>query len=191
MKKSARGKNSNRNNSLMNNVSLEVQDVPMVVDVLSVVLIVGLLVLVNSNLTVPEESKLAFLLALIVLISCYSVEIAIVVVIIALLAGTLFFSGVVTFEEDDEESDEAEGADTKGEHLVKSDDHPGWLWDAEKEEWVPDPDHIDEWSNKAHRTVNFLSNRNRTYHNGVHGYYTSWRSGTHFTTFKGLCGLLR
>tara|TARA_Y100000741_G_scaffold135991_1_gene102458 strand:- start:763 stop:3192 length:2430 start_codon:yes stop_codon:yes gene_type:complete len=70
--------------------------------------------------------------------------IAIVVVIIALLAGTLFFSGVVTFEEDDEESDEAEGADTKGEHLVKSDDHPGWLWDAEKEEWVPDPDHIGE-----------------------------------------------
>ena len=85
MKKSARGKNSNRNNSLMNNVSLEVQDVPMVVDVLSVVLIVGLLVLVNSNLTVPEESKLAFLLALIVLISCYSVEIAIVVVIIAIV----------------------------------------------------------------------------------------------------------
>ena len=70
--------------------------------------------------------------------------IAIVVVIIALLAGTLFFSGVVTFEEDDEESDGAEGVDTKGEHLVKSDDHPGWLWDAEKEEWVPDPDHIDE-----------------------------------------------
>ena len=70
--------------------------------------------------------------------------IAIVVVTIALLAGTLFFSGVVTFEEDDEEFDEAEEADTKGEHMVKSDDHPGWLWDAEKEEWVPDPDHIGE-----------------------------------------------
>ena len=70
--------------------------------------------------------------------------IAIVVVVIALLAGTLFFSGVVTFEEDDEEFDESEGVDEKGEHLVKSDDHPGWLWDAEKEEWVPDSDHISE-----------------------------------------------
>jgi len=70
--------------------------------------------------------------------------IAIVVVIIALLAATLFFTGVVAFEEDDEESNESEVADTKGEHLVKSDDHPGWLWDAEKEEWVPDPDHTDE-----------------------------------------------
>ena len=73
--------------------------------------------------------------------------IAIVVAIIALLAATLFFTGVVTFEEDDEESNELEGADKKAEHLVKSDDHPGWLWDAEKEEWVPDPDHIDEGSN--------------------------------------------
>ena len=70
--------------------------------------------------------------------------IAIVVVVIALLAGTLFFSGVVTFEEDDEESNEAGGVNTEGETLVKSDDHPGWLWDAENEEWVPDPDHTAE-----------------------------------------------
>ena len=67
--------------------------------------------------------------------------IAIVFAIIALLAGTLFFSGVIAFEEDDEEYDEAETDDSKG---LRSEDHPGWLWDPEKEEWVPDPDHIGE-----------------------------------------------
>tara|TARA_Y100000994_G_C15695945_1_gene443341 strand:- start:763 stop:3183 length:2421 start_codon:yes stop_codon:yes gene_type:complete len=67
--------------------------------------------------------------------------IAIVFAIIALLAGTLFFSGVIAFEEDDEEYDEAEINDSKG---LRSEDHPGWLWDPEKEEWVPDPDHIGE-----------------------------------------------
>ena len=67
--------------------------------------------------------------------------IAIVFVVIALLAGTLFFSGVIALEEDDEEYDEAETDDSKG---LRSDDHPGWLWDPEKEEWVPDPDHIGE-----------------------------------------------
>ena len=67
--------------------------------------------------------------------------IAIVFVVIALLAGTLFFSGVIALEEDDEEYDEAETDDSKG---LRSDDHPGWLWDPKKEEWVPDPDHIGE-----------------------------------------------
>ena len=51
---------------------------------------------------------------------------------------------IIDNAEYDEEFDEAEEADTKGEHMVKSDDHPGWLWDAEKEEWVPDPNHIGE-----------------------------------------------
>ena len=27
--------------------------------------------------------------------------------------------------------------------LQKHDDHPGWLWDLDNEEWVPDPDHSD------------------------------------------------
>ena len=74
-----------RKGKMMNNLSLKVEDVPLSVDVLTVVLVVGLIVLVNSNLVIPEESKLAFLLALIILISCYSVEIAILVTIIAIV----------------------------------------------------------------------------------------------------------
>jgi 16S rRNA C967 or C1407 C5-methylase (RsmB/RsmF family) len=27
--------------------------------------------------------------------------------------------------------------------LQKHDDHPGWLWDPDNEEWVPDPAHSD------------------------------------------------
>ena len=81
----------NKNNGLvrkaqmMNNLSLKIEDVPLSVDVLTVILVVGLVVLVNSNLVIPEESKLAFLLALIILISCYSVEIAILVTVIAIV----------------------------------------------------------------------------------------------------------
>ena len=74
-----------RKGKMMNNLSLKVEDVPLSVDVLTVVLVVGLIVLVNSNLVIPEESKLAFLLALIILISCYSVEIAILVTVIAIV----------------------------------------------------------------------------------------------------------
>ena len=91
MKNTKGGKNNNlvRKNKMMNNMknslSLKIQDVPVTVDVLTVVLIVGLVVLVNSNLTIPEESKLAFLLALIILISCYNVEIAILVTVIAIV----------------------------------------------------------------------------------------------------------
>jgi|TARA_B100000123_G_scaffold245371_1_gene201201 hypothetical protein len=69
----------------MNNVSLKIENVPLGVDVLTVALIVGLIILVNSKLVIPEESKLAFLLALIILISCYSVEIAILVTVIAIV----------------------------------------------------------------------------------------------------------
>ena len=91
MKNTKGSKNNNlvRKNKMMNNMknslSLKIQDVPVTVDVLTVVLIVGLVVLVNSNLTIPEESKLAFLLALIILISCYNVEIAILVTVIAIV----------------------------------------------------------------------------------------------------------
>ena len=83
--------NNNKNNNLMrklnlkNNLSLKIEDVPLGVDVLTVVLIVGLIVLVNSKLSIPEESKLAFLLSLIILISCYSVEVAILVTIVAIV----------------------------------------------------------------------------------------------------------
>ena len=74
-----------RKDKMLNNLSLKIEDVPLGVDVLTVVLIVGLVVLVNSNLVIPEESKLAFLLSLIILISCYSVEIAILVTVIAIV----------------------------------------------------------------------------------------------------------
>ena len=66
---------------------------------------------------------------------------AIVLVVVALLVATLFFSGVIALEEDDEDYDEVESDDSKG---LRSEDHPGWLWDSEKEEWVPDPDHTGE-----------------------------------------------
>ena len=67
--------------------------------------------------------------------------IAIVLVVVAFLAATLFFSGVIALEEDDEDYDEVESDDSKG---LRSEDHPGWLWDSKKEEWVPDPDHTGE-----------------------------------------------
>ena len=91
MKNTKGNKNNNlvRKNKMMNNMknnlSLKIEDVPLSVDVLTVVLIVGLIVLVNSNLSIPEESKLSFLLALIILISCYNVEIAILVTVIAIV----------------------------------------------------------------------------------------------------------
>ena len=71
--------------SISNSLSLKINNVPLSVDVLTVIVIVGLIVLVNSNVTIPEEAKLAFLLALIVLISSYNVEVGIIVVIIAIV----------------------------------------------------------------------------------------------------------
>jgi hypothetical protein len=71
--------------------------------------------------------------------------ILIVVVLLAGIGAALFFSGVVSFEEDDEISDgedSDENASAPSGELVRSDEHPGWLWDPQKEEWVPDPDHI-------------------------------------------------
>ena len=38
-----------------------------------------------SKYNIPEESKLSFLLALILLISCYNIEIGIIVVVIAII----------------------------------------------------------------------------------------------------------
>lgn len=82
---------NNKNNGLvrktkmMNNLTLKIENVPLGVDLLTVVLVVGLVVLVNSNLVIPEETKLTFLLSLIILISCYSVEIAILVTVIAIV----------------------------------------------------------------------------------------------------------
>lgn len=72
-----------RNNLSLN---LKVGQVPMCCDVLSVVLVlVCAYLLSNKNVVVPEEAKLALLLAVIVLISVYNIEIAILVVIIAIV----------------------------------------------------------------------------------------------------------
>ena len=66
-------------------MNLKLNNVPLGVDILTAVLAVGLVALMTSKVKVPEEAKLAFLLALIILISCYSVEAGIVVVIVAIV----------------------------------------------------------------------------------------------------------
>ena len=30
-----------------------------------------------------------------------------------------------------------------GKNLQKYDEYPGWLWDSDKETWIPDPEHQD------------------------------------------------
>ena len=46
-------------------------------------------------------------------------------------------------EEEDDVQSESIDSEQSGE-LVQSDEHPGWLWDSINEEWVPDPNHLDE-----------------------------------------------
>jgi hypothetical protein len=71
--------------------------------------------------------------------------IIIIISVVALLGAILFFSGVISFEEEEEDDVQSESIDSEqsGE-LEQSDEHPGWLWDPVNEEWVPDPDHLDE-----------------------------------------------
>ena len=78
-------KNNNLINAINNNLNMNVKNVPKELDILSVIFIIVLVVLLSSKLTIPEEAKLSFLLALILLISCYNIEIGIVVVIIAII----------------------------------------------------------------------------------------------------------
>lgn len=79
-------KKNSISNKMANSLKLKVENVPLGVDVLTVALIVVLVILLsNPKIVFPEESKLAFLLALIVLISCYSVEMGILVVVIAII----------------------------------------------------------------------------------------------------------
>ena len=70
---------------MKNNVSLKLNSLPVEMDVLSVVFVAFLLCLVAMRVPVPEYSQLAFLLALIVLISCYNIEISIIVVVVAIV----------------------------------------------------------------------------------------------------------
>ena len=92
--------------------------------------------------------------------------IAIVLVLIAVIGGLVYF--FVEFEEEEDEqldgtseakqdSDEEEDTyawakeagiteepETEPEsRLQRHDDHPGWLWDSDNQEWIPDPDHSD------------------------------------------------
>lgn len=76
---------NNLKNNIKNNLNLKIQKVPLVMDIVSVVLIVTLVIMLGSGKHMPEETKVAFLLALIILISCYNIEIAIVVVILAII----------------------------------------------------------------------------------------------------------
>ena len=72
-------------NSVSNNVSLKLNRLPVEMDVLAVVFVAFLLCLVANRTPVPEYSQLAFLLALIILISCYNIEVSIIVVVIAII----------------------------------------------------------------------------------------------------------
>ena len=92
--------------------------------------------------------------------------IAIVLVLIAVIGGLVYF--FVEFEEEEDEQldgtseakqDSEEEEDTYAwakeagiteepetepkSRLQRHDDHPGWLWDSDNQEWVPDPDHSD------------------------------------------------
>lgn len=76
---------NNALNNLKNNVNFKIGKVPLAMDILAVVLIVLLIIMLGSGKKMPENTKISFLLALIVLISCYNIELAIVVVILAII----------------------------------------------------------------------------------------------------------
>jgi len=92
--------------------------------------------------------------------------ITIVLVLIAVIGGLVYF--FVEFEEEEDEQldgtseakqDSEEEEDTYAwakeagiteepetepeSRLQRHDDHPGWLWDSDNQEWIPDPDHSD------------------------------------------------
>jgi hypothetical protein len=68
------------------NLNLQIAKVPKCCDLLAAVLIVlSIALLVLKNIVVPNEAKLALLLAIIVLISAYNIEIAIMVVLVSIV----------------------------------------------------------------------------------------------------------
>ena len=36
-----------------------------------------------------------------------------------------------------------ENSQNNSKNLEKYDEYPGWLWDSDKETWIPDPEHQD------------------------------------------------
>tara|TARA_B100000575_G_scaffold1544_1_gene1165 strand:+ start:3775 stop:7965 length:4191 start_codon:yes stop_codon:yes gene_type:complete len=82
----------------------------------------------GSKITVSEPTSGG--LSMIVIIA--------IVLVLSIGAFAYFF---VEFEEDSEETggyNKKERPDREESRFVKDDDHPGWLWDKEKEEWVPE-----------------------------------------------------
>ena len=68
------------------NLNFKIANVPQCCDLLAVVLvIISIVLLVIKNVIVPNEAKLALLLAIIVLISAYNIDIAIIVVLVSIV----------------------------------------------------------------------------------------------------------
>ena len=76
---------NNISNNLSNNINLKLNKLPVEIDILTLVFVIFLVVLTYNKTKLPEYTQLCFLLALILLMSCYNVEISIIVVIIAII----------------------------------------------------------------------------------------------------------
>ena len=70
---------------MKNNVNLKLNKLPVEVDILTLVFVVFLVVLMCNKTPLPEYTQLCFLLALILLMSCYNIELSIIVVVVAIL----------------------------------------------------------------------------------------------------------
>lgn len=70
---------------MKNSVNLKLNKLPVEVDVLTLVFVVFLVVLACNRTPMPEYTQLCFLLALILLMSCYNIELSILVVVIAIV----------------------------------------------------------------------------------------------------------
>ena len=70
---------------MKNSVSLKLNKLPVEVDVLTLVFVLFLVVLMCNKTPLPEYTQLCFLLALILLMSCYNIELSILVVVIAIV----------------------------------------------------------------------------------------------------------
>ena len=54
------------------------------------------------------------------------------------MAFAYFFIEVEEDSEPGNDYNKKERPEEEEERFVKDDDHPGWLWDTENEEWVPE-----------------------------------------------------
>jgi len=70
---------------MKNSVSLKLNKLPVEVDVLTLVFVLFLVVLMCNKTPLPEYTQLCFLLALILLMSCYNIELSILVVVLAIV----------------------------------------------------------------------------------------------------------